>query len=102
MSASTCFTGAASSSPFEVGSMPPAVRSSSGSPNSVRSRASVALIADCDRLSRDAARVTLRSLRSASSATSRLRSTERISTGTMAYIGTNDWSAPRRRPRVVA
>lgn len=81
ISASTCRTGATSSCPFEVGSIPRAVRSRSGSAKSARSRPSAALVADCESSRRAAARVTLRSDSSASSATSRLRSIVRMSIG---------------------
>src|SRR5215510_9987963 len=100
MSASTCLTGAASSRPFAVGTIPPAARRRSGSPNRARSRPSAALIADCERLSRAAARVTLRSLSNASSASSRLRSIERISMAMMNYIRRIDLNNISQRTRL--
>src|SRR4051812_33254666 len=75
ISASASRTGWASASARGVGSIVAPWRISSGSSNSWRRRASVLLIPGWLSPTRAAARVTLRSVSSASSATSRLRST---------------------------
>ena len=67
-------SGPSSCSPRAVATIPPRVRTSRSSPKVVRSRASAWLIADGDKPSRAPARVTLRSLSIASSATSKFRS----------------------------
>src|ERR1700733_9965798 len=66
-------------------------RTNSGSPSTSRSRCNAWLAAGCDRPIRIAARLTLASSSSASSATSRLRSSAAKFIGRIYIIQTIDW-----------
>ena len=101
--ASVTRTGSASASARGVGRMPSAPRVSSSSPNSVLSRARLWLIADWPSPTRAAARVTLRSVSSASNATNRLRSSRLRLAWSILVIDIIDWNddtgAPMFRAR---
>ena len=91
-------TGSASASARGVGRMPSAPRVSSSSPNSVRSRARLWLIADWPSPMRAAARVTLRSVSKASNATNRLRSSRLRLAWSMLVIDIIDWNDDTKLP----
>ena len=97
---SVCAKGARKASARGVSTIREPTRTNSGSPIRSRSRCSAWLAAGCDRPIRIAARLTLASRSSASSATSRLRSSDDKFMERIDVIVSIDWQNDRKRAMV--